>query len=310
MTRRHMINPRSRKLPSSPTLTLPRSTGGGDWCSTGGRNQSRTAAGDTGILSRRAFSLTELLVVIAIMVLVLAAAVPAFRFMTGSRSVDAAQNNLSAIIGRARLSALSLQRPVGVFFYRDSGGRVVASLVQEANYPTGGIADLYLDLMADQDVQPLPAGVDMQVVDDCDVNNVGVRQDDGYIGFNTVTISGINTIPFGGVILFDGMGRLVFKTYGFLLKSGINATMMGQLLFQQNAPPADFIPGSPNTYKSQIGLVVFDKSAFANNGGTDDDPQIQSLGYSTSEKDEEDWIDNNALPLIINRYNGTLIRGE
>lgn len=254
---------------------------------------------------RQAFSLTELLVVIAIMVLVLAAAVPAFRFMTGSRSVDAAQNNLSAIIGRARLTALSLQQPIGVFFYRDTGGRVVAALVKEANYPSTGTADIYLDLMADQDVQPLPAGVDVQVVDDCNVNNLGVRLDDGYIGFNQIS----NTVvPFGGVILFDGMGRLVFKTYGFLLKNGINATAMGQLLYQTSTPPADYI--TPAVTKSQIGLVAFDKSAFANNGGTDDDPQIQGLGYSTSEKDEETWIDNNALPLIINRYNGTLIRGE
>jgi prepilin-type N-terminal cleavage/methylation domain-containing protein len=261
---------------------------------------------------RQAFSLTELLVVIAIMVLVLAAAVPAFRFMTGSRSVDAAQNNLSAILGRARATALSLQKQVGVFFHLDTSGRVVAALVQEANYPTGGTADVYLDLISDQDVQPLPPGVGVQVVDDCYVNNSGVRLDDGYIGYNIVTISGKNTIPFGGVILFDGMGRLEFKTYGFLLRSNSNPTAMGQLLLE--TPGVDFytlpVSGSVST-RSQIGLVAFDKDAFTNNAGTDGDPQIETPGtYPTAEQDEEIWIDNNALPLIVNRYNGTLIRGE
>lgn len=255
----------------------------------------------------RAFSLTELLVVIAIMVLVLAAAVPAFRFMTGSRSVDAAQNNLSAILGRARATALALQKQVGVFFYLDSG-RVVAALVQEADYPATGTADVYLDLIADQDVQPLPPGVGVQVVDDCFVNNLNVRQDDGYIGYNILNGT---AIPFGGVILFDGKGRLEFKTYGFLLKSNLTATAMGQLLYQQSMPPLDYItpPLIPNPTRSQIGLVVFEKDAFTNNGGTDGDPQIEGGAYAT-EKPEEDWIDANALPLIVNRYNGTLIRGE
>ena len=256
----------------------------------------------------RAFSLTELLVVIAIMVLVLAAAVPAFRFMTGSRSVDAAQNNLSAILGRARATALALQKQVGVLFYLDSG-RVVAALVREADHPATGVADVYLDLILDQDVQPLPPGVGVQVVDDCNVNNMGVRQDDGYIGFNVINST---AIPFGGVILIDGMGRLEFKTYGFLLKSNGTATAMGQLLYQQAMPPLDFItpPLLPTPTRSQIGLVVFEKDAFTNNGGTDGDPQIEGGAYAPTEKPEEDWLDTNALPLIVNRYNGTLIRGE
>ena len=33
-------------------------------------------------------------------------------------------------------------------------------------------------------------------------------------------------------------------------------------------------------------------------------------GYPGPEQAEEDWIDQNSVPLIINRYNGTLIRGE
>ncbi len=32
--------------------------------------------------------------------------------------------------------------------------------------------------------------------------------------------------------------------------------------------------------------------------------------YATQERGEEGWIDDNSVPLLINRYNGTLIRGE
>jgi len=46
------------------------------------------------------FTLTEILIVIGLIVLVIALAVPAFNVMTGGRSVDAAMNTLSAVLGR------------------------------------------------------------------------------------------------------------------------------------------------------------------------------------------------------------------
>lgn len=155
-----------------------------------------------------------------------------------------------------------------------------------------------------------PPGIGVQVVDDCYVNTSNVRQDDGYIGFNVVSSS----LPFGGVILFDGKGRLECTSYGFLLKSNGAATALGELLYQGNNPPADLYtpPVSGSTFtRTQVGLVVFESEAFTNAGGTLADPQIDGTGYTSgTEKDEEIWIDTNALPLIVNRYNGTLIRGE
>ena len=42
----------------------------------------------------------------------------------------------------------------------------------------------------------------------------------------------------------------------------------------------------------------------------DTDPQFAGGGYDDDEAREERWLDQNATPVLINRYNGTLIRGE
>jgi hypothetical protein len=75
---------------------------------------------------------------------------------------------------------------------------------------------------------------------------------------------------------------------------------------------------------SQYGVVVFDHEAFASQGFTDADaqavkPTLLPSSYTTagqvaagapSEAAEETWLDNNSTPLIIGRYDGSLIRGE
>jgi hypothetical protein len=87
----------------------------------------------------------------------------------------------------------------------------------------------------------------------------------------------------------------------------------------------DFV--SPSTaVSSQFGLVVFDHDAFLSLGYSDKDPIVENkitpadyIGATwkdaagntyPEEKLEEDWLDTNSTPLIIDRYDGSLIRGE
>src|SRR3954471_20065455 len=84
---------------------------------------------------RSAFSLTELLIVITLIVIVLALALPAFNFITGSKSTDAAQNQVSAMLGRARNEAIGVQELRGVFFYLDPAtDKYTIALVGQAKF--------------------------------------------------------------------------------------------------------------------------------------------------------------------------------
>jgi type II secretory pathway pseudopilin PulG len=327
----------------SPTARGRQDTGGwwrAEGATTRHPSPPRAAALRAG---RRAFTLTELLIVIGLIVLVIALAVPAFRAMTGGRSIDAAQNQLSAVLGAARAEAIGLQKVRGVFFYIDPATeRVNAVLVQDAAYQPerapDKAPDLYLDLVPDRDPVALPMGIGIQGIDNCNITgNPPTRNDDGYIGFNTIASNQINGPPpsvavrFGGVILFDGYGRVVQKYYGFLLGRGgtgasrnITATRLGEVFGYDpgSTTPDIFVPeqqlGGNNPAnewppQSLFGFVLFDAETFRAAGSTTDaDPQMnQAAGnYTDTEVNEETWLDKNAFPVLINRYNGTLVRGE
>ena len=155
---------------------------------------------------------------------------------------------------------------------------------------------------------------------------------------------------YGGVILFDGGGQLVARRYGFktFFVDATNTrqpTRMGDLLYRpkgdpsplnnhyQNAQINDAVPlgHSPASVgvgayygKSQLGIVLFDRERWmigspAVSGQVYDkelDWQIQPLTATSygaapsTEHLEEQWIDENGLPLLVNRYNGTLVRAQ
>src|SRR5262245_38098701 len=94
---------------------------------------SRHEGTNGGVLTRRAFTVTELLIVIGIIVLVIALAVPAFNVITGSKSIESANNQISAFLARARNEAIGLQEIRGIAFYPDpkQGGRYVVVLVKQ-----------------------------------------------------------------------------------------------------------------------------------------------------------------------------------
>jgi prepilin-type N-terminal cleavage/methylation domain-containing protein len=290
---------------------------------------------------RHAFTLMELMVVITIIVLLLGLAIPAFNLIRGSRSVDAAENQVAGLIGKSRADAIGLQKPCGVMFFfkgdpaeeRCTVCEVVASDYPESGGPT---RDVYLDLMEDVDFVQLPAGVVAFTLNNGSVSNK-VRSSDGYLGYN-FTLSGPTGAPnvtqtgasLGGVILFGYDGQLISRTWGY--RTGVSdgtagntsgkVTQMANLLIGAN-PKDGFVnagPAQPTidvVPHSALGFVLVDKPTFIEvwGGGTGGvsalaDPIMNQAAYGPAELNEENWIDQNGTPLLINRYNGTLVRGE
>ena len=253
------------------------------------------------------FTLTEILIVIGIIILMVALAIPAFSIFRGERSTEAAENQLSALLARARTEAIGFQKVGGVLFFQDprEPERVSAAQVWQVDAPTGANKEVYLDLVPDRDFLVLPAGVGLQVVDDCAVDDQKRREDDGYINFNVECHNGtqivnnpVPPIPIGGVILFDPNGRLISVTYGFRLKDtlGGTPTELADLLFYNSNPNAVPNPNVANLLfmdpghqsletpprkplRSQFALVAYDRVAFnnafsANPSRRERDPQV------------------------------------
>jgi hypothetical protein len=182
-----------------------------------------------------------------------------------------------------------------------------------------------LQLRAGTDVETLPVGVSAQTVCDGSINNTGTtRLTDGYLST--------------GLILFDGNGRLSSQLYA-VPDMGPLADVLGivPLPNQHLGYPSAlgvYLPGSTPAalgVMSQYGLVLYQREQFLGQGLTFGDVLYTTSNKPTgaapptnaswitaytnapsgpSEQLEEQWLDQNATPLLINRYNGTLVRGE
>jgi prepilin-type N-terminal cleavage/methylation domain-containing protein len=247
--------------------------------------------------SRSGFTLTEMLVVIGIIILFVTLAIPAISSITGTRSISAAENQISAVLARAREEAIGIQDYRGVLFYLDPReDRVVAILVRTADsQPASNL--IFLDAVANRDYLMLPQGVRLQTICDDSKNR--------YFGFNPLSPASTEGVLHGGVILFDGQGRLVSKQYAFSFPNN------GGLAAALKAPtPSQLIVSNGSSFfRSQMGLVLFDSAAFKAQGFTDGDQGFDP-SVTAPETSEEAWLDANSTPLLINRFNGTLIRGE
>ncbi len=225
---------------------------------------------------RSGFTLVELLIVMGIIILVVTMAIPSIRVMTGGRSVSVAQNQLAAVITRAREDAIALQAVRGVLFYLDPAtGRVGAVIVQQAAVNDSQDArfnTILLDTLPGNDSLLLPTGVGLQTLFNGfngaaasarDVHTWQVamatqaaasaaQTDDRYLGFNPVAGGTVHGAPqlfyAGGCILFDGSGRLIVRPYAF----------------QMTAFSASGAPTASNL----CNFMGYGDNSFVNNGST------------------------------------------
>jgi prepilin-type N-terminal cleavage/methylation domain-containing protein len=131
----------------------------------------------------------------------------------------------------------------------------------------------------------------------------------GYTASNLCTFLGVD---YSGVQTYADLQNPMTGSYAFV--PGFTGIISGN----SRTPPATLVC-------SQVALILFDYDAFKAMGFTDQDADLSSAQTYTapwpinttsdgdgvhSEKDEETWLDNNSTPLMINRYDGTLIRAE
>ncbi len=215
------------------------------------------------------FTLTELLVVVGLIVLLVAVAVPSFQAITGSRSVETAENTVGPVIARARTLAIADAAPTGTLFYVDPATRrTVMQIVRLDESLTP--AQL---TRVDTDPQFLPRGIAVQLATDSTSGTT-----DRFLSM--------------GLVLFDAQGMLVNRQYT------IEAT--GQIGIDLG------LTTNLTGLQSQSILMLIDREIIAAQGMTDTDPAIDGGGYGVAESDEELRIAQLGIPVRVNRYNGTL----
>ncbi|MDB5323879.1 MAG: hypothetical protein JWN40_5510 [Phycisphaerales bacterium] len=249
---------------------------------------------------RGAFTLIELLVVISIVVLLLALAVPLIGSLRGGRSVDAGQNIVSAMLQRARARAIWLQERRGIFFFDDQvTGKTAMLMVKILD---GNPSVLEMD---DDNPEPeyLPQGIAAAFV-------------------LPPTTSDVNTTDYHpyGLVVFDGLGRIenlpayklsvapasgktnLVAQFGDNLDGGNSKVSPVVLPSKAVVSALGLNPDPKKPEPSEAAFVLYDRRGLADQGAPVSDVEFA--------KPQKDWLDKNALAIVVNRYNGTLIRGE
>lgn len=220
---------------------------------------------------RLGFTLNELLIVVAIMVLVIALAVPAFNVITNSRSVDSAENQVSTFLSGIRAEAIGLQEPRGAIFFEDiDTGRITLAAIE---FTPNQAVPVIIDLSAGRDEMVLPNGVGWQSIPE---GGGATAQDFPWTPF--------------GVVMFDRDGNLLINSYRIVAAGGTKLWTRLQSLKDRNGGAVSV----PYNGRSTIGFAMFDKIAY------DEQP--------AGNRDE--WLKENAWPYLVNRYNGTLLKGQ
>jgi hypothetical protein len=244
---------------------------------------------------RGGFTLTEILIVIGLILLIITLAIPALSVITGGRSVDAAQNQISAALARARQDAMGLQEPRGIIFFPDANtGRVVLA---EVYYHRWRERRDQLELLPDREELELPVGVGCQVLPHAQDTPGGPTAGSGTPPYPTV-----------GVIMFDGLGRVLIRSYYITADQDPNFTPRkdNQLWRRLDPLPRQIVPGFDNP-SSPLGRAPSPSGI----GGVLLTTQTGLLLYDQSglndAADKAAYLNDNATPVLLNRYNSALL---
>jgi prepilin-type N-terminal cleavage/methylation domain-containing protein len=280
---------------------------------------------------RRGFTLTEMLVVVGIIVLIVTISVPAFNAISGNRSLDAAQNQLAAIIGRARQEAIGLQQPYGVILFQDPNtSRACAAVV---NFPDPA-NPLLLGLAPNHDELLLPIGVSFRMIETMPYGGTGPAA--YYSSMN--------------VVMFNARGEFICTPWA-VLNNPLPAPWLGPGPNPANPPPpnpeivalgARILPFTLPMYPGTNMLTPIQESYTMMTGGTPlsatilVDPNYvpataatpaavygpSAFGFIlfpdegayqnafTNTNGSTTYLTDNGISFLINKYNGTLLRSE
>lgn len=181
----------------------------------------------------------------------------------------------------------------------------------------------YVTLIPETELLYLPPGVGAQVLNSARSTGTGAAaQLDRYMH--------------AGVVFFDADGKLaVGKDWGVLYNDAdlraagtarhndIVSSRLG-LLVQFDADPNSSTDSNnldpirePNADRlsSGLGVTLFDRQAYLTRGFPKWDAQVDlsrgyTIGGTLSEQAKEAWLDENGTLLLLNRFNGTLLRTE
>jgi len=255
---------------------------------------------------RRAFTLTELLVVIGVIVLMIAMAVPLFNVFSASHSIEGGQNMVSAMLQRARARAIATQERRGVFFFEDQSTKKTGMLLVRIDDPASGPAanpNAYVLELDDNDeeVQLLPNGVGAAFM-------LGAKPTAG--GGATANTNNTTYKPYG-LVAFDGLGRIMVLS-GYTTKAKDNTgryppsgdTKLYQKYRDYIGPVVETLGASATAPPevSQAALLLYDKTVLA-----DVDPSATPPDFTAA---QTTWLDQNGTAVVVNRYNGTLFKGQ
>jgi prepilin-type N-terminal cleavage/methylation domain-containing protein len=237
---------------------------------------------------RRGFTLIELLVVISIIVLLLALAVPLIGSLRGGRSVDAGQNIVSAMLQRARARAIGIQQRRGVFFFDDAVTGKTGMLLVKVLDGTPNLLELDDENV---EIEYLP-------------NGIGVA---GLLPNSTNTDFRPN-----GLIVFDGVGRIETLDQ-YMIKSLPPTKSDLRDKYYSDKGPKNFKDNVWNGLGTSLTLPEASQTAFVlydRRGPADQNPTNTTAPDVRFSSEQSLWLDQNAVAIVVNRYNGTLIRGE